>query len=344
MITKNISSAVLIALSIGSCVAQQPQRTPGGDSGSQIPSQSSQVPMPSNTGSTQFGALIKPPDQGAGAMNFKINVARKLGLNCIRDGISLDNPKDKPIFNSGFKIVLTVNSSANANKSLIPFATDTAVYKQQLQYQLSLMRRKPVLLVIENEENNQRYHGGPAQDYINQLNAASTVAHASGVPVTNGGITFPAIMYLTWLDYTEHGKTKEAADLQKRFFMPFDSQRFNSRKDFLKQLIAGYAKSNIDYVNFHWYGRNGDTKSLVEVVNYLERVTGKPAISNEIGQQDNSPETVKAILQTCRQLNLRFAIWYSGDGEKQTDEQAVGLQNNDGTLRAGGDIFKDVMK
>lgn len=342
MIIKAVASCICISVLIGSCVAQQPKRS-SVDSGTQTSPEPSQSAMNEN-GHTQFGALIKPPNPGGGGMNFKISIARKLGLTCIRDGISLDNPKDKPIFNAGFKVVLNVNSSSAANKAQSPFVTDTASYKRQLQYQLSLMKNKPALLVVENEENNARFHGGPASDYVNQLEAAATVAHANGVPITNGGITFPAIMYLTWLDYIEHGKTKEAADLQKRFYNQFDSPRFNSKKEFLKQLIAGYAKSNIDYVNFHWYGRNGDTKSLVEVVNYLQRVTGKPAISNEIGQQDNSPETVKAVLQTCKQLGMRYAIWYSGDGERNTDEQAVGLQNNDGSLRKSGDAFKSGMR
>lgn len=296
-----------------------------------------------NNGRTQFGALIKPPAPGEGGAGFKLNVARKLGLDCIRDAVSLDNPKNKPIFNSGFKVVLNVNNNSAANKSQAPFVTDTADYKKRLQNQLSLMSRKPVLLVIENEENNQRFHGGPAQDYINQLQAAATVAHVNGIPVTNGGITFPAVLYLVYLDYLSQGKKVEAADLQQRSSVSFSSKWLANRKDFLQQLIAGYAKSDIDYINFHWYGKNGDTKSLEEVINYLQRVTGKPAISNEIGQQDNSPQTVKAILQTCRRLNLRYAIWYSGDGERNTDEKAVGLQNNDGSLRESGDTFKEAV-
>ncbi len=337
-----------IAFLFFSCSAQQP-RGKGTKRQRSQPMQSADTSIVTSnsttaSGRTQFGALIKPPAPGDGGVGFKVSIARKLGLTLIREGVSLDNPKDKPIFNSGFKVALNVNNSSAANKSQVPFATDTTAYKTRLQYQLSLMMHKPVLLVIENEENNPRYHGGSAQDYINQLNAAATVAHANGIPVTNGGITFPAVMYLTYLDYMERGKTKEAADLQSRFYMPFNSQRFANRKEFLQQLVAGYASSKIDYVNFHWYGRNGDTKSLTEVVNYLQRVTGKPAISNEIGQQDSSPQTVRAILQTCRQLGLRYAIWYSGDGERNTDEQATGLQNNDGSLREGGNAFKEGMQ
>lgn len=297
------------------------------------------------SGSTQFGALIKPPFPGNNnAMNFKIAVARKLGLDCVRDAVNLDNPKDKPLFNSGLKVVLNVNNSASANVSQSPFPTDTAAYKTKLQYQLSLMAHKPVLLVIENEENNLQFHTGPAQDYLNELKAATTVAHANHIPVTNGGIAFPVMLYLVYIDYLDHGKTKEAADLQTRSPFPFNIKWIASRKEFLQQLIAGYAKSDIDYINFHWYGKNGDTKSLVEVVNYLQRVTGKPAITNEIGQHDNSPETVKAIIQTCRQLHLRYAMWYSGDGERKVNEQAIGLQNNDGSLRESGEAFKAGMQ
>ena len=341
---KYLLFCLLIVFGCYSCIAQR-------NNGGMKKGKKAQMQLPTDTtiqiknnDKTQFGALIKPPAPGGGGLNFKVNIARKLGLDCIREGISLDKPNDKPIFNSGFKLVLNVNNSSMTNKSQAPFPTDTAGYKTRLQYQISLMMRKPVLLVIENEENNQRFHSGSAQDYINQLQAAATVAHANGIPVTNGGITFPAMLYLVYLDYMEHGQTKEANDLQQRSSVSFTAKWLINRKDFLQQLIAGYAKVNIDYVNFHWYGRNGDTKSLTEVVNYLQRVTGKPAISNEIGQQDNSPQTVKAILQTCRQLNMRYAIWYSGDGERNTDEQAVGLQNNDGSLRESGDAFKETLK
>ena len=340
---KYILLSCLAAIGFFLCIAQRPNAGLKRKNNRTMQTADTTVPK-INSGKTQFGVLIKPPHPGeGGGTNFKINIAKKLGLNCIRDGISLDNPKDKPIFNAGFKVVLNVNNSSGANKLGAPFVTDTADYKKKLQYQLSLMSNKPVLLVIENEENNQRYHTGAAQDYINQLQAAATVAHANGVAVTNGGITFPAVLYLVYLDYLSQGKTREAADLEQRSSVSFSSKWLTSRKDFLQQLIAGYAKLDIDYVNFHWYGKNGDTKSLEEVVTYLQRVTGKPAISNEIGQQDASPQTVKAILQTCRRLGLRYAIWYSGDGERNTDEQAVGLQNNDGSLREGGDAFKEAV-
>ena len=338
---KYLSGIVLLFFFFVSCSAQSPNG--GTKKRNKALMQTADTSTTTDNNKTQFGALIKSPVPGGG-MNFKISIARKLGLTCIRDAISLDNPKDKPIFNSGFKLVLNVNSSSAANKSQTPFATDTANYKTRLQYQLSLMMHKPVLLVIENEENNLRFHSGAAQDYINQLQAAATVAHANKVAVTNGGITFPAVLYLVYLDYIEHGKKKEAADLQQRSSVSFAAKWLTGRKDFLQQLIAGYAKSDIDYVNFHWYGKNGDTQSLTEVVNYLQRITGKPAISNEIGQQDNSPQTVKAILQTCRSLGMRYAIWYSGDGERNTDEKAVGLQNNDGSLREAGEAFKESMK
>ncbi len=277
-------------------------------------------------------------------MNYKIAVAKKLGITCIRDAITLDNPKDKPIFNSGFNLVLNVNNSGLANKSQAPFATDTSAYKSRLQYQLSLMSKKPQLMVIENEENNLRFHSGSAADYLNQLKAAATVAHANGIAVTNGGITYPAMLYLVYLDYLERGKKQEASDLQQRSSVLFTSNWLTSRKEFLQQLVAGYAKLDIDYVNFHWYGKNGDTKSLTEIVNYLQRATGKPAISNEIGAQDTSPETVKAIVRTCRQLQMPYAIWYSGDGERNTSEQATALQNSDGSLREAGKAFIEAFR
>ncbi len=205
---KHLLLGIYILSSLCSCQAQQ--RTTGLNKQKQPSTTNAPV---ANTGPTRFGVLIKPPAAIKGnGMNFKLSVARKLGLNCLRDAINLDNPKDKPIYNSGFNVVLNVNYSSLANKSQSPFATDTTQYKSRLQYQLSLMMNKPVLLVIENEENNQHFHSGTAQDYLNQLQAAATVAHANGIPVTNGGITYPAMLYLVYLDYLERGKKAEAND------------------------------------------------------------------------------------------------------------------------------------
>ena len=69
---------------------------------------------------------------------------------------------------------------------------------------------------------------------------------------------------------------------------------------------------------------------------FLERVVGRPAVSNEMGQFDRSPSTVVSLLKESVALRLPYVVWFAGDGDP-----AVGLVDADGTLRANGRAFRD---
>ena len=103
------------------------------------------------------------------------------------------------------------------------------------------------------------------------------------------------------------------------------------------QLITGFRKSDIDYVNFHWYGAG--SKAIQTSIDFLERATKKPAITNEIGQFNADPSTVTSLLKATTKKKLPYVIWFGGDGSGG----AVGLFGAKGKLRSNGNAFRDFM-
>jgi hypothetical protein len=202
-----------------------------------------------------------------------------------------------------------------------------------------------------------KYNVGKPEDYINELNAACEVAHAKGVKVTNGGIGSTMLIILTYHDYVARGMTAEANDFARRMIPPeivrqsFNREDMIAKLNFAKKLLGAYKNTAIDYVNFHWYqparindestDTTVDVKAVSEVVNYLKRVTGKPVISNETGQRNNSPNVVAETLKAFYYAKVPFVLWYSGDGKT---DGAVALHNLNGTLRRNGDAYANAVK
>jgi hypothetical protein len=294
---------------------------------------------------TKFGALLDPGTL-ANANEHKIAVAQKLGIKIIRDRVVLTNQKERPILNSGFDVFLNVNYSnvqrgPDEEKAPVPFPTDLDNYKQLLNNAISSLRgKKPVTIAIENEEDNFQYHTGTPQEYLNELRAAIPIVHAAGIQVTNAGITAPAIAYLVYNDLLEHGKHSEAAEYMNSTQIPLDKPWVRKKGEFASQTLAAYKNMDIDFVNFHWYGKSNDVSGLKTTIEYLKRVTGKPVITNEIGQYDNLPETVKAIIRLCRQEQMPYVIWYSG---LKGAGKAVSLQDISGALKPNGEAFKEAV-
>src|SRR3954462_2387340 len=141
---------------------------------------------------TKFGALLDPGFV-ANANEHKITVAKKLGIKIIRDQIILTDPKDKGLLNTDFDVFLNINYgrvNSGGERAPVPFPTDLENYKRLLTNVVSSYRgKKPVVVAIENEENNFQYHSGTAQDYLNELKTAIPILHAAGIKVTNAGIT-----------------------------------------------------------------------------------------------------------------------------------------------------------
>lgn len=304
---------------------------------------------------TKFGVLVN----GRMGWNIKIQVAKELGVSYIRDAVVLQNwdghdeSTDK-FLAAGFKIVLNVNWGQAQRSGPVPYPTDTVEYKKILNNVLDKYR--PELVVVENEETVKKYHTGPIEDYINELTAAITVAHSKGLKITNGGITNKELVLLVYNDYLERGMKKEAEDFARRCVKPAflkGTPDIQQSLENAKKLIEAYKRLPLDYVNIHIYepvknimvGTDERVKQITpgaiqELINYVARVTGKKIISNESGERTSSPEVVTQMLNEFEKAKLDYLLWFSGDGEGGS----IALQNEDGSLRPNGEVFKKYMQ
>lgn len=249
--------------------------------------------------------------------------------------------------NAGIKLVLTVRNGGGGGTPSTP-PSDYNLYRTNITKVLDTYR--PALLVVENEENSQAlfYSGTPAQ-YHTELSNACAVAHSKGYKCTNGGLVSNLVAHLVAEEYYVSGETDLAEDFYRRAIAGRDGadatyarQRQNPQLapqlQRGQQLLAGYKDAGADYVNFHWYV--ADTKALEEAVKYLEQITGLPAMTNELGQQNNEdPAQVTAVMQKVQSLRLPYAIWFSQD--TQGFAGARSLFNEDGTIRPNGQAFAD---
>lgn len=282
-------------------------------------------------------------------------LARDLGVDVVRpwdvDLLDVDRSiKDVLAFESaGFDIVMTVRNGGRGGPPPTPATppSDIEAYKNALAGVLD--RCAPDLLVVENEENSSLFYSGTPADYAVELEAACEVAHARGIDCTNGGMVSGLVAALVWDDYVARGQQSQAEDFlaraatdeQKRA-METPEGRQRAQDQILKgrELLAAYRSAGIDYVNFHWYV--ADTEALGEAVAFLRRATGLEPLTNEIGQHNTSPQTVRALLEKVRELRLPYAVWYSLDRGLGA-EGSKALQEDDGTLRPTGVAFRESM-
>jgi hypothetical protein len=176
--------------------------------------------------------------------------------------------------------------------------------------------------------------------------------HSKGLKVTNGGLTNRELVLAVYYDYLERGMKKEAEDFAKRSVKPSllngnaDIQQLVSNT---KKLIAAYKILPLDYVNIHLYepvknivqGTDENAQQITpqafrEIVAYIEKVTGKKVISNEVGARTHSAEIVPQMLGEITKANMDYCLWFSGDAEGGS----VALHNDDGSLRPNGEAFK----
>ncbi len=306
----------------------------------------------------------------------EIKTAEGLGVQYLRTHVilsayngTIDGYDD--MVRAGFKIILNVNFgevNQGGTKVPVPFPTDLASYRSKLNSLLD--KYHPALLVVENEETNDEYHSGPPQDYINELKMAINVAHAHGIKVTNGALTTKSLVLLVYQDYINRGMTAQANDFANRAIggnivsdLPDLSRHapLKKKEEMGQEFVNAYKSLDLDYVNFHWYEPvmervagarkftqpsnpdNVDLRALEEVVEYLKRTTGKPVITNEIGELNPSPTIVTTMLQKLYDMKLPIVVWYSGDHTEVG--KSVSLHDvATGDLKPNGLAFADFIK
>ena len=239
----------------------------------------------------------------------------------------------------GLELILTVRNDGGALQASTP-PDDLDAYTQSLGMILDAVR--PTLLVVENEENSSLFFSGTPEEYAAVLRAACDAAHARGIPCANGGLVSKLVALLVYDHYLEAGDTARAQAFADRAFAAdeqgqLDSPRAQEQIQKGRALLQIYPATGVDYINFHWY--IADPMALTEAVGFLSLQTGLPAMTNEIGQHDRSPESVRDLMAAVVQLELPYAVWFSVDAP-----QAQSLIDPDGTLRDSGLAFQEFMR
>lgn len=271
-------------------------------------------------------------------------------------------PSCDAVHRSGLAVALTVRNGGRDQPPHQPSTppADLARYEQTLASILDAW--KPAIVVVENEENLPTlYQAGDtpaatAAAYGRELAAACEIAHQRGIACTNGGLSFDAAAGLTWLDLLDRGKTDQACAFARRtFYDETDAdagQALCAYKTSAEvppavksgllhnaaELLVTYRDLPLDMVNFHWYGH--DATALATAADTMTRLTGKPVMSNEIGQRrwDADPANVRPLLRAAFASGVNPAIWFSLD-----TPLTVSLFDQSGSLRPAGREFAHQM-
>jgi hypothetical protein len=252
---------------------------------------------------------------------------------------------------SDLKLALTVRNGGRDTGTRQPSFPPSNLDAYRTSLASVLDAWKPALLVVENEENSPTLYADPSDSYrgyAGELAAACAVSHQRGILCTNGGMTEEVAAALTWMDFIDRDDPKLACDFAQRTFTADISTALCASpkrqslpaplRDPATALLAVYRAAPIDYVNFHWYGT--DARALAEVVDALSRISGKPAMTNEIGQRPSAADlnAIRPILRAAMAAHIKVAIWYSIDTSNTTS-----LFAPDGRLRPTGWEFQRQM-
>jgi hypothetical protein len=286
---------------------------------------------------TKFGALTNPPDalERKEPLAFKIKVAQALGLSCVRDGISLDRVKFTSMIGTGYEVLMNINITNTVIGNNTPFVQDFEPYKGKIKSIVDNMDILPEIAVIENEPTNTEFYDGDAKQYVKQLQAACRILRPLGIKVADGGITMPPLKYL----YAKSLPLEQGKEVMLRNRLGGD--RLMQSAAFTDTLLKNLANMQTDYVNFHWYHSEGDNwDDLIGCINYLQQRTGKPVITNEIGQFDDNPDTTRMIVTIAKSTGLHYLSYYSAKDSSKSKP----LHNPDGSLTEIGEAYAAAIK
>lgn len=225
----------------------------------------------------------------------------------------------KQIQDSGLLCAMTFNNRPVQDVAYFPTGAALTAFTKTLDSLLTI--RKPDLLSIENEEGNTSYHKGTVQDYLAELNASTTVAHAHNVPISNGGLTLGAV-YALRKYYQDNNLMDSVTWLNTAMGLnPSNTSYAQSQLDWYIPLLAGIAAGNTDYINFHWYEPpRTDTVPtttsgvLPPLINYIRIATGKPVITTEAGCRNSSTPLLFQMFNEINHAGCVWGIYYDGVG------------------------------
>jgi hypothetical protein len=233
--------------------------------------------------------------------------------------------------------------------------TDDSAYETTLSADLDATH--PDLVTIQNEEDGLDSWSGTPADYLHELSDAVQVAHARGYRISNGGLTTTGVKLAYWHHLWITGQRQVADRFARDTLTPGlthnqvilgdipdsadparpvlgQNEQMRSNLARVEALIAGYPRTGVDYVNFHWY--ESGPEDLRGVATWLRETTRLPVICNEMGQFSASPDTVTALMSMAVSLRMPYVFWFALDGHGA----AVGLADESGVPRANGAAFK----
>jgi hypothetical protein len=210
------------------------------------------------------------------------------------------------------------------------FPTGAALTAFTTTLDSSLTAARPDILSIENEEGKPEYHKGTVLDYLNELNACVAVSHAHKVPISNGGLT-QGVVYAMRRWYINRGRADSVTWLNNALNLPtnLNNTYAQSQEAWYIPLLAGFAVSEMDYVNLHWYEPpHMDTLPVVTtgvlppLINYIRTVTGKQVITTEAGTRNHSNALLFQMFTEINDTNIPIAIYYDGVGSLAVQNEA----------------------
>lgn len=304
------------------------------------------VNQPNNPG-TMYGIYPAASDYGTNIFG-RMDHAKYVGVPLFRynydyrqaaAGSNSPSYEDGPTFrvadivDYGLKASLTFNHNANgmqwpAGDHTFPnTTTEINFYSSKLDSLLKSLpaNKKPEVVHINNEEAHRQYWSGTVQEYLTWMEKCVQVCHANGVPVSNGGTTI-GIVYAMLQWYIDLGKPadsiqfiKDAYGITGNATGPFATEQ----RVWYQTLLAGFAVSEMDYVNVHWYepARDNTTdivtsKLIPLIINYVQSVTGKGVITSEMGVKNGNYGLAYEYFDQWKAAGCRYVIYYAGSSDQ----------------------------
>lgn len=258
------------------------------------------------------------------------SIIESAGINLIRIPLFWSNATSNKIIDSflqdGYNVQINFNYKPTG--TTVGFPTDTtairAAAERFFQYYLPYKNQIP-FVAVENEWDNEKYHGSNIIPYFSELDIVTEVGHKYGFKIADAGITSTAIRRWT---YTQLD-SEEQSDWELKYFVGKNMSNFKPLIDKVNLYIDNVKNIPIDFPNIHWYNINQCYNGF-EVCSekYSDLLSHYSFVSNEFGiiVNDVSVDKLNLFKQTAVELKDNiYNIAYSdaknaGNAEALTTE------------------------
>lgn len=293
------------------------------------------VSSPPNTNTT-YGIFAAASDYGT-ALQGRMNHAHYVGVplfrynyDYVQQNGSAPTYRVNEITDDGLLTALTFNHNANGmqwpqgDHSFPNTTAEINFFSSKLDSLLGLPD-KPEVVSINNEEGHREYWEGTVQEYLVWMEKCVQVGHAHGLPVTNGGTTI-GIVYAMLRWYIDRGASQDSIDFIKDAYGITGNAGgtyATEQRIWYETLLAGFANSDMDYVNVHWYepARDNTTdivtsKLIPLIINYIQVVTGKYVITTEMGVKNGNYGLAYEYFDQWKASGAKYIMYYAGSSDQ----------------------------